>query len=182
MKKFIVAILAVIALAALTACSLQAVDSNTGGDGPAAVTIGKPAILLNGDNSVSWSAVSGATEYVVEVNGSEQPAQADPGFAPITEAGTYQIRVKGVSGEYSGEWSNTVSYTVKEKAPAIEYFAKPIKDIFNEYNTENEVIKDVLTSKENSNLSFLEGNTREASLSLLSELAVYSQREICSFL
>lgn len=59
----------------------------------------------------------------------------------------------------------------------IEYFAKPIKDIFNEYNTENEAIKDVLTNKENSNLSFLEGNTREASLSLLSELGKGYKKE-----
>jgi len=125
MKKILIAILAMIALISFVACDVSTSGGNTESGGSDRIEVGKAEIVLNEDNSVSWSEVSGATEYVVELNGSEQDAQTELVFAPITEVGNYSIRVKGINGEYSGEWSNTVSYTYTEEILNAQYLAKP---------------------------------------------------------
>ena len=125
MKKILIAMLAMIALISLVACDVSTSGGNTESGGSDRIEVGKAEIVLNEDNSVSWSEVSGATEYVVELNGSEQDAQTELVFAPITEVGNYSIRVKGINGEYSGEWSNTVSYTYTEEILNAQYLAKP---------------------------------------------------------
>jgi len=121
MKKLCIILLAMIASVSFVACNLTG-DDTTG-------TIGKPEIVLNADNSVSWAEVNGATEYVVEVNGKEQQAQTGLSFAPIIEVGTYSIRVKGVNGEYFGDWSEAVSYTFTQEDIDAIFLAKPVLEL-----------------------------------------------------
>ena len=59
----------------------------------------------------------------------------------------------------------------------IEYFALPISKIFSDYTSENEAIIDILTKKENADLSYLSEQTMETTYSLLSELGKGFKKE-----
>lgn len=59
----------------------------------------------------------------------------------------------------------------------IEYFSKPINEIFNEYNSDNEFIKDVLLYKEKADFSILEQGVKKDVISLFKELGKGFKKE-----
>lgn len=103
MKKIAILLLTVAALLSFACCAGKRLEEQA---------LAAPVITLNGDNSISWTEVSGANEYVVLLNGEELPAVTNTFFAAETAAGSYTVRVKAVSGEHVSAWSNEVSYTV----------------------------------------------------------------------
>lgn len=59
----------------------------------------------------------------------------------------------------------------------IEYFARPINEILKSYYTENEIIQEILQSKQNASLSFLSSQAKESVHSLFSELGKGYKKE-----
>lgn len=79
------------------------------------IPLNAPIISIAEDNSISWSAIPNATNYVVVVNGVAQTAQNELTFAAKTTAGAYSVHViaKGDGTRYADSAnSNVVSYTV----------------------------------------------------------------------
>ncbi|MBQ8295417.1 MAG: hypothetical protein IJX87_03175 [Clostridia bacterium] len=75
-------------------------------------TLAAPVITLNADKTVSWTAVEGATGYVVYVNGTAQTEQTATTFAAQTTAGDYVIKVKATATDIESEFSEEVSYSL----------------------------------------------------------------------
>ena len=77
-----------------------------------------PNITLN-DKTVSWEAISNATSYVVNVNGTDLDSQTGLSYTLTeTTAGDYVIKVKALSSDdayTTSEYSSTVTITIEEE-------------------------------------------------------------------
>ena len=76
------------------------------------IELAVPAITLNGDNSVTWTAVEGATGYVVNLNGVDLEATTALSYAAETAVGAYTIKVKAIAVDAESEYSESVSYHI----------------------------------------------------------------------
>jgi len=106
LKTLLVSLFAlVIAASCFAACGEN-------GDSGNSETLSVPEIVLNDDYSVSWTAVEGATSYVVNVNGANLNPQEKLTFGAFTEAGEYTVKVKAKNAETESDYSSPVSYAV----------------------------------------------------------------------
>ena len=71
-----------------------------------------PAIVLNADKSVTWTAVEGAIGYVVNVNGVDLDATTELAYAAQTAVGGYTVKVKAITADAESAYSESVNYSV----------------------------------------------------------------------
>ncbi len=140
-KKFLIALASAFAFLSLVGCDNSnnnatdetktdtTTETDTKKDSeqttPTAVALTAPTITLS-EKTVSWQAVSNATGYVVNVNGTDKAEQTATTFTLTeTTAGDYTVKVKAVSSNSAytaSAYSSTVTITVEE---AKKYDAKP---------------------------------------------------------
>jgi hypothetical protein len=81
--------------------------------------LGTPANVQITGKNVTWSAVTNALGYSVEINGVQNEATTTTySLSGLTTPGTYTIRVKAIGDDVTyinSEWSQSVSYTVSSQ-------------------------------------------------------------------
>ena len=92
---------------------------------PTTTQLETPSITLS-DKTVSWEAISNATSYIVNVNGTDLDSQTALSYTLTdTTSGDYVIKVKALSSDNSyttSEYSTTVTITIAQQA---QYNATP---------------------------------------------------------
>ncbi len=121
MKKLnylLAALLVSTALGGFAACDSfmeTSTSSTTGTDestsSPEEESLAAPVVTLGADYSVRWTAVEGATGYVVNVNGQDVGTFTALSVPALDEAGSYTIKVAATDGTKKSEYSNSVSYS-----------------------------------------------------------------------
>ena len=123
MKKQIIGALALSGIAlTLASCNVNVNNPSQPSEGSSTVetkeALGTP-LLTKSEKTVSWEAISNATGYIVNVNGTDLDAQTATTYAVTeTKAGDYVIKVKAITTNTAyknSEYSNTVTVTVEEK-------------------------------------------------------------------
>jgi len=71
-----------------------------------------PVLALAEDCSVTWDEVSGAEEYVVNVNGEDLKTVTDCSFAAFKTKGDYSVKVKAKGSSEESDYSAAVEYSV----------------------------------------------------------------------
>lgn len=106
MKKKIGILIAMLVLAACCCGFFGCADDAATAD----LTV--PNITLNDDYSVTWQAVTGATEYIVNVNNEDVNRTTGLSFPAFRSAGSYSIKVKASNDVAESNFSESVTYSV----------------------------------------------------------------------
>ncbi len=122
MKKFNYFLASILLPAALGITLAACGDSSEGDSQPSAsnsqtselpsASLAAPVISLGADYTCSWSAVDGATGYVVNINGNDLNTTTSLTLSAFTDVGEYSIKIAATDGTNKSEWSNAVSYSV----------------------------------------------------------------------
>jgi hypothetical protein len=107
--------------ALLTAVVISFTACSGGGGGDELWQLAAPYLQIN-DTDLSWNTVSGASGYVVDIDGTEYQAGTNTGYSlsGLTTAKTYTIKVKAIGDNITtrnSEWSSSIQYTVQGTTP-----------------------------------------------------------------